>query len=186
MHDFKANNCLSSELPEDILNQMIIIGENFGQFRDREGKLIGNSVRDLILETQHAVWVTDGDYKVVAMALIVDSNDDEWFGFQLRRYIELKIGKDLKRRNERRMFAVLDGYLGSGVEDVVETELRSIDPNLFALCRLNEAHIIKQLKDSGYVFVGKYHSEYTDYDIGVWVMGTTMTASISDLLETEA
>jgi hypothetical protein len=167
MNNYQVFSGTPDEIPEHVLPQMILLGEEFGEYNSNK-KPIGSDIGSRILSSKQVIWVMDGDF-LAGMATLVDSNEDIWMGVNVRRSVEMQIGKDLGPRNERRLFAVSEKYQWTGVEDLIESELDIIDPNIFVLCNTSDNYLMKELKEYEYLLVGKYISHYSDKEIGVGV-----------------
>lgn len=160
-----------AEIDRNLLEEIAFLINKIGHYKDKNsGKFIGPDTIDRLLEAEWIGYAMSPDNVPVAAVTLVDTTDEGWNGVIPRNYYELKAGKSLGNKLERRMFSVDEEYINTNVGKELERIVQEKVPDIYAVSILDNVDDTKFLLQNGYDLIAEFHSDITDNYLGLWIL----------------
>lgn len=160
-----------NEMDRTLLEEISFLINETGHYKDNaSGKLVGPDTIDRLLESEWIGYVMSSENIPIAAVTLVDTTHEGWSGAIPRNYYELKAGKSLGNRLERRMFTVDEEYANTNIGPELERIVQEKVQDIYAVSVLDKVEDTKFLLQNGYDLIAEFDSDLTDNYLGLWVL----------------
>ena len=160
-----------SEIDRDLLEEISFLINKTGHYKDKKtGKTIGPDTVDRLLESEWIGYVLNSNSIPVAAVTLVNTTEEGWAGVIPRNYYELKAGKSLGNKLERRMFTLDEDYQNTNVGAELERIIQEKTKDIYAVSVLDKVEDTKFLLQNGYDLIAEFDSDLTDNFLGLWIV----------------
>lgn len=160
-----------AEIGRELLEEISYLINKTGHYKDNKtGKTIGPDTIDRLLESEWIGYVLSSDNIPIAAVTLVNTTEEGWAGTIPRNYYELKAGKSLGNKLERRMFTLDEEYDGTNVGVELERIIQEKTTDIYAVSVLDKVEDTKFLLQNGYDLIAEFDSDLTDNYLGLWIV----------------
>lgn len=157
---YRTESKAPSEIPSDVMADLV---ECY-----RQNSIPNDNSPDaatILSGCDTLAWVTING-NIAGVSGTIDPDIEDWSGQIPRAFYELRIGKSLQGRYERRFMIVSRGHERRGIPSMLDVELRKRHEYMYAVTRSDIPGSYKAMKDLSYIPV----ATYGDQDSAIFVV----------------
>ena len=147
---YQTQSASPAEIPDDVKSSLAECYRN---------NSIPNSeapdARSIIDACETVAWVTING-NIAGLAGVIDPDREDWSGHVPRKFYELRTGKLLTGRKERRFLVVEKSHERRGIPSMLDIELAKKHEYMYAVTRSDVPGSSQAMKTLGYIPVAPY------------------------------